>query len=221
MVNSEFSRARAMALGFGLGSLLFALGTVGVWLSLSVVAVSVIFAIGALLFTAAAFVQWRSAVAREPEPAAGFWQRIQQNWHNPDWASAIIQLLGTLYFNVMTVRALVLAIGLTTLSDRGVWHPDYVGSLLFLIASVVAWHPRARLRRGQLLHGRERWVNAANVLGSVFFGLSAWGAKPLIDGSIQSVAASNWGTFLGAIGFLTAALLSWPGRAPERATVPS
>lgn len=220
MVNSDIGRARAMALGFGLGSVLFALGTVMVWLSLSAVAVSVTFAIGALLFTAAALVQWRSAVAREPAPATGFWNRIRRNWLNPDWMSAVIQLVGTLYFNVMTVRALALALGHATHSDRGVWHPDYVGSLLFLIASLVAWHPRARKRRGQLLHGRAKSVNAANMLGSIFFGLSAWGAKPMIDGGIQSVAASNWGTFLGAIGFLIAALLSWPRGTPERPVAP-
>jgi len=210
-----------MALGFGFGSLLFALGTVMVWLSWPVVTLSVVFAVGALLFTAAAFVQWRSAVAREPAPATGFWRRIRQNWLNPDWSSALIQLLGTLYFNVMTVRALVLALGYTPHSDRGVWHPDYVGSLLFLIASLVAWHPRARKRRGQLLHGRAKSVNTANMLGSIFFGLSAWGAKPMIDGSIQSVAASNWGTFLGALGFLTAALLSWPSRVPASRPAPA
>ncbi len=210
-----------MALGFGLGSVLFALGTVMVWLSLSNVTASVTFAIGALLFTAAAFLQWRLAVARESEPATGFWNRMHQDWVNPDWTSAVIQLVGTLYFNVMTVRALVLALGHATYSDRGVWHPDYVGSLLFLIASLVAWHPRARRRRNKLLHGRAKSVNAANMLGSIFFGLSAWGAKPLIDGSIQSVAASNWGTFLGAIGFLTAALLSWPGRTSGKTATPT
>lgn len=211
-MHSDVLRARALALGFGLGSLLFALGTVFVWLSLSAVVVNVTFALGAALFTSGAFMQWRAAVARTPSPPSGFWKRAHQDWRNPDWVSAVIQLLGTLFFNVMTLRALVLSLGQPTISDRGVWHPDYVGSLLFLIASWVAWHPIARERRGRLLHGRARSVNTFNMLGSILFGLSAWGAKPTMDGGIQSVAASNWGTFLGAIAFLVAASLSWPTR---------
>ena len=212
-MKSDLNRLRAMALGFGLGSALFALGTVLVWLSGSEVTVNVTFALGAAFFTAAAFIQWRTAVAHAPPPPAGFWQRIGANLANPDWASAVIQFLGTLYFNVMTVRALAQALGNATISDHGVWHPDYVGSVLFLIASWVAWHPIARERRGRLLHGRAKWITGANMLGSIFFGISAWGAEPMADDSIQSVAASNWGTFLGALAFLTAASLSWPFRA--------
>ena len=67
---SDLNRLRAMALGFGLGSALFALGTVLVWLSGSEVTVNVTFALGAAFFTAAAFIQWRTAVATRRVRAA-------------------------------------------------------------------------------------------------------------------------------------------------------
>jgi hypothetical protein len=199
-----------MALGFGLGASLFALGTVLVWLSVSDVAISVVFATGALLFTSAAYLQWRTAKAHAPKAPDAFWEQIKQNLSNPDWSSAAIQLVGTFYFNVMTIRALVLSLGHSTISDRGVWHPDFVGSALFLIASWVAWHPIARERRHRLLYGRSKWINTANMMGSVLFALSAWGALPIADDMIRNVPASNWGTFLGAISFLIAAALMWP-----------
>lgn len=184
-----------MALGFGTGSVLFGLGAIMAVAEANDVAIGIVFALGAVLFTTAAAVQWRAA-ADKPMPS-----RLR----DPDWMSAVIQFVGTLFFNVMTIRALWQAIDASSADYDRVWHPDVIGSLLFLISSWIAWHPIARQHRHHLLHGRSRLICWANMLGSVFFGLSAVGAKMLPDGTFQNLRWDNLGTLLGAVGFLIAA----------------
>lgn len=92
----------------------------------------------------------RATVAHTPSQPSGFWERARQDWRNPDWVSAVIQLLGTLFFNVMTLRALVLSLGHPTISDRGVWHPErrgkqlgtFLGAVAFLVAASLSWPTR-------------------------------------------------------------------------------
>lgn len=194
-----------MSAGFGVGSLLFAVGALMSVMELDLVVNSVVYAVGAVCFTVAAGVQWRAAADHRPP------SRLR----DPDWMSAAIQFVGTLFFNVMTIRALALSIDPATTSYEDVWTPDVAGSLLFLISSWVAWHPIARQHRHHLLHGRSRLISWANMLGSVFFGLSAAGAEMLPDGDLKNAGWNNWGTFLGAVGFFIAAMALRP-TAPER-----
>ena len=59
------------------------------------------------------------------------------------------------------------------------------------------------------LHARTWHGTWLNLLGSVFFGISAVGAYVIPDsGDLVSLFWANVGTFLGALCFLTAALLS-------------
>ena len=201
----ETRQLNAMAVGFGVGSALFAAGAMLSVMQADVVFTSVVYALGAVCFTTAAGVQWRSAADHHPP------SRLK----DPDWMSAAIQFVGTLYFNVMTIRALILSIDATSVSYDAVWQPDVVGSLLFLISSWVAWHPIAREHRHHLLHGRSLLICWANMLGSVFFGISAVGAKMLPDGTLRNDGWNNWGTFLGAVGFFIAAMALRP-TGPER-----
>ena len=201
----ETRQLNAMAAGFGVGSALFAAGAMLSVMQADAVFTSVVYALGAVCFTTAAGVQWRSAADHHPP------SRLK----DPDWMSAAIQFVGTLYFNVMTIRALILSIDATSVSYDAVWQPDVVGSLLFLISSWVAWHPIAREHRHHLLHGRSLLICWANMLGSVFFGISAVGAKMLPDGTLRNDGWNNWGTFLGAVGFFIAAMALRP-TGPER-----
>ena len=201
----ETRQLNAMAAGFGVGSALFAAGAMLSVMQADAVFTSVVYALGAVCFTTAAGVQWRSAADHHPP------SRLK----DPDWMSAAIQFVGTLYFNVMTIRALILSIDATSVSYDAVWQPDVVGSLLFLISSWVAWHPIAREHRHHLLHGRLLLICWANMLGSVFFGISAVGAKMLPDGTLRNDGWNNWGTFLGAVGFFIAAMALRP-TGPER-----
>ncbi len=201
----ETRQLNAMSTGFGVGSALFAVGALMSVMQLDLVVNSIVYALGAVCFTAAAGVQWRQAADHHPP----------SKWQDPDWMSAAIQFVGTLAFNVMTIRALALAVDPTTTSYENVWNPDVFGSLLFLVSSWIAWHPIAREHRHHLLHGRSHLICISNMLGSVFFGISAVGAMALPDGTLKNEGWDNWGTFLGAAGFFIAAMALRP-TGPER-----
>lgn len=203
-VHDDVLALRLEALGFGIGSTLFAVGAV--FATVGWQGANPTFAVGAVFFTSAAFVQWRTAVHHGMHGV----RRLEWDVSNPDWTSAVIQLLGTLYFNVMTIRAL--SIGLTNPAeyDASVWRPDVFGSALFLISSLIALHPVARERRNHLIAPRAWHIARANLFGSTLFGLSALGAYAVGGDTLRSAALNNLGTLLGALGFLVAAVLTWP-----------
>ena len=95
-------------------------------------------------------------------------------------------------------------------SDAGpdellVWRPDALGSVCFLVAS---WLAFAEAGHGWLSwrpHDLGWTIAALNLGGSIFFGLSAIGAYVVPStGELLSATLANGGTFLGAIGFLSA-----------------
>lgn len=200
-----------MAIGFGVGSILFAVGAVMAWFPGHEKSSNLSFVWGAMFFTAAAVVQWRAAVMHHPNVRT-VRRRAELALQNPDWTAAVVQLLGTLEFNVMTIRALLLTAAASESTPEQVWRPDVFGSLLFLAASSLAWQPIARLRRHRLLGWRSRVICASNLLGSVFFAISAVSAMSIANGQILSPWWANTGTLLGAIGFLVGAVLLWPPR---------
>lgn len=198
-----------MAAGFGMGAALFVAGAVLGRDHAQVEIANTCYAIGALLFTAAATVQWRAAVAHHPDVHT-LRRRAEAAITNPDWVSAIVQLLGTLEFNLLTIRALLATTESTDLSSDQLWRPDAMGSALFLIASAVAWHPISRLRRHRRLPRRSGWVCALNVLGSVAFACSAIAAYPEANGTILNASLADIGTLVGGLFFLAGAALLWP-----------
>jgi divalent metal cation (Fe/Co/Zn/Cd) transporter len=138
---------------------------------------------------------------------------------HPAWTSAWIQWVGTVAFNVTTFWGLVEASGTEAVADQVIWRPDAVGSILFLVSSAIALSPDVRRHRHG--HARDRsWaISALNMVGSIFFGISAVGAYvvPSSNELLNSMWA-NGGTFLGAICFLVGALLVLP-RKTETALV--
>ena len=122
------------------------------------------------------------------------------------WWAAIVQSAGTLFFNVTTYQAMHTALT-SPEYDRLVWRPDWRGSICFLVSG------RDRLPR----FGRHGWLPArgdagwwqpaVNLLGCVFFGISAVaGYLVPSTGSMLDLAAANWNTSLGAACFLACAL---------------
>lgn len=206
----EIRQLDAMSVGFGVGSLLFAVGALMATVQAAPVLNSVVYALGAVCFTTAAAVQWVAAADHHPRP----------RWRDPDWASAAIQFVGTVAFNVMTIRALAMSLDRPGTDYSAVWTPDVVGSPLFLVSSWIAWHPIAREHRHHALHGRSALICVANMLGSVFFGMSAVGAYMLPSGTFENEAWNNWGTFLGAVGFFVAAMALRPTGAEAREARP-
>jgi hypothetical protein len=201
---------------FAVGSLCFAVGALPVYLdAVSARVDGLTFFIGSILFTAAAYLSFleatNSPASIEAEPVHRRRFRLA-GWRprSIDWWATAIQLVGTVYFNVMTLLALNENWSVSQ-DNRLVWRPDVIGSLCFLVASYLAWaevcHSVGRLKFREL----SWWVVVLNLLGSVFFGISAIGAYANPEtGQVTSLRLDNGGTFLGAVCFLVAAVMLIP-----------
>jgi drug/metabolite transporter (DMT)-like permease len=195
-------RLRREAWGFAVGSLFFALGAVPFYAdAVGEIVTNLTFFVGAIFFTLAALIQLLLSGRRPPRKGSNRADRA-------DWWAAAVQFAGTLFFNLSTSAALLTVVNSDARVGSG-WRPDAWGSICFLIASALAvvattdrdglWDPQAR-------SWRCTWLNMA---GSVFFGISAIGAFVIPSTSdFVSLLWANLGTFLGALCFLAAALLS-------------
>jgi hypothetical protein len=173
------------------------------------------FFIGSVLFTSAAAMQFLLSAAELPElelVTEHRWARFARP-RTTDWTASVIQLVGTLEFNVTTLRAALDAAGTGSATAQMVWRPDAIGSVLFLVSSAIALAPEVRRRRHGHVRDRSWAIAALNMIGSVFFGLSAIGAyvSPT-TGDLLSMRWSNAGTLLGALCFLAGAMLLLPRR---------
>ena len=193
------TRQRWMALCFALGSICFFIGPFPGYANLvGDSADAITFFVGSILFTAGGTLQsvlaWPHRGAPDGGPAA--------------WWAAIIQSAGTLFFNVTTFQAMHTALA-SQEYDRLVWRPDWRGSVCFLVSGAIAYHASPRRGHGWLpvRSGAGWWQSAVNLLGCVFFGISAVAGYVVPStGSMLSQAAANWNTSLGAACFLACAL---------------
>lgn len=185
---------------FAIGSICFAVGPVPAYTSsVGAVADAATFFVGSLFFTTAAALQFVQAV-NVPASAAGLPARPE--WVQAGslvWWATAVQLLGTVFFNVSTFRALDQATG-AAVAATVVWRPDVYGSVCFLAASVAALIPVDHRP------GRDRRIAAVNLVGSVAFGFSAIGAYTLETGTLLNTNLANGGTFVGALCFLLGGL---------------
>ncbi len=134
-----------------------------------------------------------------------------------DWWATGVQLVGTFYFNVMTFLAMYDSWSVHQ-ENRLVWRPDTIGSICFLVASYLAWaevcHSAGRLRFRDV----SWWIVVLNLLGSVFFGVSAIGAFVLPStGDALNLWLDNAGTVAGGVCFFVAAALLIPESRASRA----
>jgi hypothetical protein len=204
------TRSRWMALCFALGSACFLIGPFPGYVQLvGETADAVTFFVGSILFTTGGLLQswlaWPERRARGGGQAA--------------WWSAVIQSAGTLFFNRSTFQALGTAASSASY-NRLVWRPDALGSICFLVSGAIAYvaSPRKgwRPKRGE----SGWWQPAVNLLGCVFFGISAVAGYVVPStGSILDLAAANWNTSLGAACFLACALATLFG-APAESSPP-
>ncbi|MBW8870879.1 MAG: YrhK family protein [Leifsonia sp.] len=195
-------RLRREAWGFAIGSLFFVVGAVPFYQrAVGDVVTNLTFFVGALFFTAAAFIQLALSGRHPPRRGA---DRAELY----DWWAAAVQFAGTLLFNVSTTVALISAADTDAPVGDG-WRPDALGSVCFLVASGLA--VRATVDRERLWDPRARTWHGAwlNLVGSVLFGISAIGAYTLpASGDLVSLFWANVGTLLGAACFFVAAVLS-------------
>jgi hypothetical protein len=192
---------RAIAIGFAVGSVCFFIGPFPGFLSLvGAGADASVFFAGSIFFTLAAGLELREATVRLGRFAT-----------DPSWWSAAVQFAGTILFNVDTFDALQEGLS-TEQEDTLIFAPDLIGSACFLISGLLAY----RVSTGpRLLHPARRdkeWTMAAvNLLGCVFFGISAIASYVVpSSGSIVDLAAANWCTALGALCFFIGAVMLLP-----------
>ena len=215
-----------MAVLFSIGSACFVYGGVASqWRGSSHTGIGITFFVGSLFFTSAAYLQYAEAanVQHDVDP-----RRRRRRWRPAswepdriDWLAAVVQLVGTVLFNISTFAALNHHLSTHQVNDR-VWAPDAFGSIAFLIASLLAFaevcHRWFCLRCRSL----EWWIVAINLLGSVAFGISA--VASLVEPSTGlpvSARIANAGTALGGVCFLGGALLLMPEAAREAQPLPS
>ena len=179
------TRARWMALLFALGSTCFFVGPFPGYVKLvGGSADAVTFFVGSILFTAGGAMQswitWDHRTADRAGRAA--------------WWSAVIQSAGTLFFNVTTFMALETAVSNSNY-DRLVWRPDAFGSICFLVSGVIAYVASPRHGWWPTREGHGWWQPGVNLLGCIFFGISAIAGYVVPStGSMLDLAAANWNT---------------------------
>ena len=93
------------------------------------------------------------------------------------------------------------------------WTPNGVGSICFLIASLLA---AVAVRHAH--DRRTSWIAGLNLAGSVAFGISAIAAVIVPDSDqILDATVANLFTLVGAVCFLIAAAMLVPRRGEARA----
>ena len=153
-------------------------------------AVGVVFFVGSIFFTSAALLQFLQAEPRRN-----------------DWWAALIQLAGTIFFNVNTFNAMKTGLDAHQ-TNRLVWAPDVFGCACFLVASYLAYVEVGGHGVRRQTRTTDWWIAAVNLAGSVAFGVSAIASFIVPKtGSVLDLGAANFTTALGALGFLIGALL--------------
>jgi hypothetical protein len=208
-----------MSILFCAGALCFAVAALASQWTSPRTWIDVTFFVGSIMFTSAAYLQYLETVNVEHDPAPGArrqrWRPTSWEPRRIDWLAALIQLIGTLFFNLSTFAAL--RHGLSTHQiNRRVWAPDVFGSVCFLLSSELAYaevcHRWICLRSRSL-----SWrIVALNLLGSIAFGIAA--VASLVEPSTGlpvSARIANAGTALGGICFFLAALALMPEAASQ------
>jgi hypothetical protein len=145
-----------------------------------------VFFVGSVFFTTAALLQLL---------------QLTSGRGTSDWWSSLIQLVGTVFFNVDTFRAMQNSYD-TADVDRLVWRPELFGSICFLVSGWIAY----RALRGA--GTRDSKIASINLAGCVLFMISAIAGYVVPEtGDVLDLAAANFTTSLGALCFLIGAVL--------------
>lgn len=206
---------------FAVGSACFLVGPLpGVVELLGVRSDALVFFVGSIFFTTAAALQLLEALSADrsvdvAETAPFRVLRLEPS--RIDLWAGVIQLVGTVLFNVSTFDALLSDLSVQQ-TDRLVFRPDALGSVCFLVSS---WLSYAEACGGGWCRPRRdipRWIGTLNLVGSIAFGVSAVASFVLpTDGEPVNVAIANGFTSLGGACFLAGAVLLLPEGAASQA----
>ena len=155
-----------IAVLFAVGSLLFGLGAVPGYAGAAGARWdTVTFFAGSLFFTAASFLSYREAVDASPpglNPAHRRFLICQPR--RIDWWATAVQFLGTLYFNVSCGAAMVQNLSAQT-AHQHVWRPDAIGSVCFLVSSLLSWYECCHGWAAWRPASWAWWITLANLIG--------------------------------------------------------
>ncbi|MFD0277593.1 hypothetical protein ACFVHB_27300 [Kitasatospora sp. NPDC127111] len=206
-----------IAVLFAVGSLLFAVGSVpGYTEAVGARWDTVTYFVGSLFFTAASFLCYREAVdAAPPADNPAHRRFLVRQPRRIDWWATAIQLVGTLYFNVSTAVAMAGHLSAAT-AHQHVWRPDAIGSVCFLVSSLLAWYETCHGWAAWRPTAWSWWITLANLVGSVAFGVSAVaGYVNPVTGQVRNATEADTTTLIGAVCFLVGAVLLLPERTEE------
>jgi uncharacterized membrane protein YkvI len=197
---------------FMLGSSLFAVGSFPPYSHLvDGRIVGITFVIGSLCFTSAGYSTVVQVIndGSAPDAPTRWWAWSPRG---ALWWAAVVQLIGTVLFNVNTIAAMVTTLT-TEETNRLVWAPDVFGSIAFLVASHLTWmHLDGRFWYRNT-DDQDWWSSLLNYVGSVLFMAAAIASFTLrTTGETLDIAVVNSATFLGAICFLVGAYVTLPAR---------
>jgi hypothetical protein len=206
-----------IAILFAVGSLLFALGSIPGYASAAgSVGDTVTYFVGSLFFTAASFLSYREAV--DASPTGLNLARRRFFVYQPgriDWWATAVQFAGTLYFNVSCGVAMAANLS-ATVAHQHVWRPDAIGSVCFLVSSVLSWYEVCHGWAAWCPSSWSWWITLVNLVGSIAFGISAVaGYINPVTGQVHNAGRANTQTLIGAICFLIGAVLLLPERTKE------
>jgi hypothetical protein len=183
---------------------------------------NLIYFVGSIFFTPAGLLLYGQVVGMDSPGVAGAGARVRRLFvfqpRRIDWLATVIQSVGTIFFNVSTWHALAVSYSSTGAANHGVWRPDALGSVCFLVSSYLSY--------AEVCHGAARWqpadlgwwITVGNLLGSVAFGVSAVASKVVAGGDLRSASWTTIGTFVGGLCFLGASILLLPERTRARDT---
>lgn len=162
-----------------------------------------VFLAGGVFFTTGGY----TSVLLAANGHGGAWRWWSFEPRRLDWASAFVLFVGTLYFGVSLLAALIG--DLTTAQEhRLVWSPEVVGCVLFLVSGHLALLQLRRQRRTGEDSSLDWWIAIVNQVGSALFMVAAIAAfvRPS-TGDELAVGIANWGTFAGAACFAAAGVI--------------
>jgi len=190
---------------FAIGSICFLVGPFPGFVQLvGSAADGTVFFVGSLFFTSAALIQYLEAANADRGPEGGRMRLLRFEPRMTDWWATSIQLVGTVFFNISTFRALQDSYDSADV-NRLIWTPDVLGSACFLISGVLGFLAVRHMRE----RDRREWrVAVVNLVGCVLFGISAIASYVVPStGDALDLAAANWTTSLGALFFLIGAVM--------------
>jgi hypothetical protein len=210
-----------IAVLFAIGSTHFLVGALAAtWPELAPAALrrprtlGAVFFAGSLFFTGAAWLQWLEAVngdvATALEPGPRRWRWFGWLPRNLGYLACLIQLAGTLLFNVDTADAMIAGLPWRQ-EDLVVWTPDMLGSICFLVSSYLAFAEVSHAAASFAPRSVSWWIAAVNLVGSAAFQLSAFDS--VVGPAPSAPSALFWSsllTALGALCFLVGAYLLVP-----------